>query len=105
LAATVAVYNPPVKWTLYGASYWLGTAVLGPAPGVTPSAATVERVSLSAGRAVLVRQLLGNAALAVGLAVVGYAVVRATVAGYRRHTVADSQPSPRSEGVEPQTDE
>jgi len=98
LAATVAVYNPPVKWTIYGASYWLGTAALGPAPGVTPSAATLERVSLSAGRAVLVRQLLGNALLAVGLAAVGYVVVRAAVVGYRRRNTPDgSQTHPQPE--------
>ncbi len=107
LAATLVVYNPPVKWTIYGASYWLGTAVLGPAPGVTPSPAALERVSLSAGRAVLVRQLFGNAVVAVGLAAVGYLVVRGSVAGYRRRRDAgdDSQPSPRSEGTDPYADE
>ena len=107
LAATLVVYNPPVKWTIYGASYWLGTVVLGPVPGVTPSTEALERVSLSAGRAVLVRQLFGNAVLAVVLAAVGCLVVRAAVVGYRRRRDAadNSQASPRSEGADPHTEE
>lgn len=102
LAATLVVFNPPVKWTIYGVSYWLGTVVLGPAPGVAPSAEVLQRVSLSAGRAVLVRQLLGNAVVAVVLAAVGYVVVRAAVVGYRRRydEADDSRASHPSEGVD-----
>lgn len=84
LAAVLVVYSPPVKFALYGASYWVGTALLGPAPGVSPSPATLATLSPAVGWAVLVRQLLGNGLLAVGLAVVGYAAVRLAVVGYRR---------------------
>lgn len=107
LAATLVVFNPPVKWTIYGASYWLGTVVLGPAPGVAPSAEVLQRVSLSAGRAVLVRQLLGNAVVAVVLAAVGYVVVRAAVVGYRRRydEADDSRASHPSEGIDSHGDE
>ncbi|MEZ3145161.1 DUF2062 domain-containing protein [Halobaculum sp. MBLA0143] len=84
LAAVLVVYSPPVKFALYGVSYWLGTTLLGPAPGVSPSPDALASLSPSVGRAVLVRHLLGNASVAVGLAVVGYAVVRLAVVGYRR---------------------
>ncbi|WP_049967685.1 DUF2062 domain-containing protein [Haloferax prahovense] len=69
LVATLVVFNPPVKWAVYGASFWLGSHLLGPVPG-----ASVADVSLSAGLDLLFRQLLGNTILAVALAVVGYAV-------------------------------
>lgn len=101
LAAVLVVYSPPVKFALYGVSYWLGATLLGPAPGVSPSPDALASLSPSVGQAVLVRQLLGNALLAVGLAVVGYAVVRLAVVGYRRRrdtttvaaTDADSTPT------------
>jgi len=69
LVATLVVFNPPVKWAVYGASFWLGSHLLGPVPG-----ASVADVSLSAGLDILFRQLVGNTILAVALAVVGYAV-------------------------------
>ncbi|MCO8265392.1 DUF2062 domain-containing protein [Haloferax sp. AB510] len=69
LVATLVVFNPPVKWAVYGASFWLGSHLLGPVPGTS-----VADVSLSAGLDILLRQLVGNTILAVVLAVVGYAV-------------------------------
>ncbi|MFK5604278.1 DUF2062 domain-containing protein [Haloferax volcanii] len=69
LVATLVVFNPPVKWAVYGASFWLGSHLLGPVPG-----ASVADVSLSSGLDILLRQLVGNTILAAVLAVVGYAV-------------------------------
>jgi uncharacterized protein (DUF2062 family) len=84
LVATLVVFNPPVKWAVYGVSYWVGVQLLGPVPGVSASPAVVRNVSLSAGSAVLARQLLGNLLVATVLAVVGFALVRVAVVGYRR---------------------
>ncbi len=62
----VVVFNPPVKWAVYGASFWLGSHLLGPVPG-----ASVADVSLSAGLDILFRQLVGNTILAAVLAASG----------------------------------
>ncbi|WP_411965822.1 DUF2062 domain-containing protein [Haloferax sp. YSMS24] len=70
LVSTLVIFNPPVKWAVYGASFWLGSYVLGPIPGVS-----VSDVSLDAGFDIVLRQLLGNTVLAVVMAVVGYVVV------------------------------
>ncbi|WP_396611984.1 DUF2062 domain-containing protein [Haloferax sp. S1W] len=69
LVASLVVFNPPVKWAVYGASFWLGSFLLGPIPG-----ASVSDVSLNAGFDIVLRQLLGNAILAVALAALGYVV-------------------------------
>lgn len=81
LAASLVVFNPVVKWSVYGASFWLGTRLLGPVPGVS-ARPSLSEFTLDAGRAVLVRHLLGNALLAVLFAVLGYLVVRALLRGY-----------------------
>ncbi|KAB1198473.1 MULTISPECIES: DUF2062 domain-containing protein [Haloferax] len=70
LVSTIVIFNPPVKWGVYGASFWLGSYILGPVPGVS-----VSDVSLDSGFDILFRQLLGNTILAVVMAVVGYVVV------------------------------
>lgn len=70
LVSTLVIFNPPVKWAVYGASFWLGSYILGPIPGVS-----VSDVSLDAGFDIVLRQLLGNTMLAVAMAVVGYVVV------------------------------
>jgi uncharacterized protein (DUF2062 family) len=67
LFASVVVLNPVVKWGVYGASYSLGSFLLGPAPGVS-----FEGVSLSAGPDILARLWLGNLILAVVFAAVAY---------------------------------
>jgi len=67
MLASVVVFNPVVKWGVYGASYSLGTVLLGPAPGVSFSG-----VSLSAGPDILARLWLGNLILALLFATVGY---------------------------------
>lgn len=77
LFASVIVFNPVVKWGVYGASFALGTTILGPAPGVTRSA-----VSLSAGPEVVVRLLVGNLILAVIATVVAYVVAFRLVSAY-----------------------
>jgi len=77
--ASVVVFNPVVKWGVYGASYSLGTALLGPAPGVSFSS-----LSLSAGPHILARLWLGNLILAVIAAVVGYVVGLRLVNEFRR---------------------
>ncbi|KAB1187808.1 MULTISPECIES: DUF2062 domain-containing protein [Haloferax] len=70
LVSTLVIFNPPVKWAVYGASFWVGSYILGPIPGVS-----VSDVSLDAGFDILFRQLLGNTILAVVLAALGYVVV------------------------------
>ncbi|ELZ96749.1 hypothetical protein C440_03208 [Haloferax mucosum ATCC BAA-1512] len=77
LAATLVVFNPPVKWAVYGASFWLGSYLLGPVPGVSAA-----DVSLDAGFDIVLRQLLGNTVLAVVLAIVGYGLVLQLVSVY-----------------------
>jgi uncharacterized protein (DUF2062 family) len=67
LLASVMVLNPLAKGTVYILIFGIGTVILGPVPGVSPS-----DVSLSAGTDVLTRLLVGNLLFAAGLAVVGY---------------------------------
>jgi hypothetical protein len=80
LAASIVVFNPFVKWAVYGASFWLGQRLLGPVPGEALSGLT-----LSAGADILVRQLLGNLLLALALSALGYFAVRALVRYHRRN--------------------
>jgi len=77
LFASVIVFNPVVKWGVYGSSFALGTTILGPVPGVTRSA-----VSLSAGPEVVVRLLVGNLILAVIATIVAYVVAFRLVSSY-----------------------
>lgn len=79
LFASVLVLNPAVKWGVYGASFWLGSILLGPVGGVTRS-----DLSLSAGPDIIVRLLVGNLILAVVFTVVGYVVAYRLTAAYRR---------------------
>ena len=78
LVSTLVIFNPPVKWAVYGASFWLGSSILGPVPGVS-----VSDVSLDAGFGIVLRQLLGNTILAAVMAVVGYVVVLQLTRVYR----------------------
>lgn len=77
LLAAVMVLNPLAKGTVYILSFGIGSAILGPIPGVSAS-----DVSLSAGADVLTRLLVGNVLFAAGLAAVGYGM-----ALYGVHTV------------------
>ena len=77
MAASVIVFNPAVKWGVYAGSFALGTTLLGPVPGVTPTT-----VSLSAGPQILTRLLVGNLILAVVVAAVSYAVCLRLVVAY-----------------------
>lgn len=79
LFASVIVLNPAVKWGVYGASFWLGTELLGPVSGIT----TTE-ISLSAGPAIAVRLLVGNLILAVVFTVVAYLGAYRLTVEYRR---------------------
>lgn len=79
LVASLAVFNPPVKFAIYGASFWVGQRLLGPVPGEPLTSPT-----LAAGTDILVRQLLGNVLLAGLLAIGGYLAVRWLVESYRR---------------------
>lgn len=83
LFASVVVLNPPVKWGVYAASFSLGTALLGPVPGVT-----LSDVSLAAGPAIVLRLLVGNLVIAVVCAAVGYVAALRLVRAYRRRDVA-----------------
>ncbi len=77
--ASVIVFNPVVKWGVYGTSFALGTAILGPVPGVTPAS-----VSLSAGPAIVARLVLGNVILALVAAAVSYVAAHRVVVAYER---------------------
>lgn len=79
LFASVLVLNPAVKWGVYGASFWLGSVLLGPVEGVTRS-----DISLSAGPEIVTRLLVGNLILAMVFTIVGYAVAYRLTAAYRR---------------------
>ncbi|MFO7927709.1 MAG: DUF2062 domain-containing protein [Halobacteriota archaeon] len=79
LFSSVIVLNPPVKWGVYGSSFWLGSLLLGPVGGVSRS-----DISLSAAPEVVVRLLLGNFILAVVFTAVGYVVAYRLTAAYRR---------------------
>ncbi len=80
--ASVIVFNPVVKWGVYGTSFTLGTVILGPVPGVSPSS-----VSLSAGPAIVTRLVVGNLILAVAAAGASYVVSHRIVAAYERREV------------------
>ena len=82
LFASVIVFNPVVKWGVYGTSFALGTTILGPVPGVTRSA-----VSLSAGPEVVARLLVGNLILAVIATAIAYVVAFRLVSSYDHTTI------------------
>lgn len=92
LLAALVVYNPAVKWAVYAVSYPVGAAVLGPVAGVSPSDVSAS-ISFATAESVLVRQLLGNAVLAVVLALLGYAVVLVVARWYREHETDDATPA------------
>lgn len=81
LFASVLVLNPVVKWGVYGASFWLGSAILGPVVGVSRS-----DLSLSAGPDIVARILVGNLILAVVFTLVGYVFAYRLTAAYRRRS-------------------
>lgn len=89
LLAAIVIFNPLVKWSIYVASFWVGTLLLGPVPGVEFS--DVSELSLSAGSDILVRQLLGNFLLAGILAIVGYFVVIQLLYYHQRRSQAGSE--------------
>lgn len=70
LFGSILVFNPPVKWGVYVASFALGTALLGPVDGVS-----MTDISLDAGSGFFARLLLGNLILGVVAALVSYVVV------------------------------
>lgn len=80
LFASVIVLNPVVKWGVYGASYWLGTRLLGPV------SVSVTDVSLSAGPEIVRRLLVGNLLLAVAFTAVGYVLAYRLTVEYRRRS-------------------
>lgn len=83
LFASVIVFNPAVKWGVYGASYALGVLLLGPVAGMS-----VSEVSLTAAPAVVYRLVLGNTILAIVAAVPSYFIALRTVERYRESDVS-----------------
>ena len=79
LFASVLVLNPVVKWGVYAASFWLGSLILGPPPGVTTT-----DISFSAGPEIVTRLLVGNLVLTVVFTVVGYVAVLRLVKSFRK---------------------
>lgn len=82
LFVPVVLLNPVAKWGVYGASFWLGSRLLGPAGAVT-----LSDVSFSGSREIVVRLLVGNVVLAVVFAGVGYVVVHRLVREYRQREI------------------
>lgn len=82
LVAAVLVMNPPAKWAVYAASYWLGARILGPLPD-----ASVSELSVDVGPQVLVRLLLGNLLIAAIVAAVGYVLALRVVRRLQRERV------------------
>jgi uncharacterized protein (DUF2062 family) len=80
LSAAAVILNPLVKGVVYAASFALGTALLGPVPGMFSG-----RLSLSTGPQVLVRLLVGNLVLSACLAAAGYVLARYGVRAVRRY--------------------
>jgi uncharacterized protein (DUF2062 family) len=91
LFGSVLVFNPAVKWGVYGASFWLGSLVLGPVTGVS-----LTSISLSAGPEVVIRLLVGNLILAIVAAICGYFVVYRLAVAYHRRGIdlTDLVPEP-----------
>jgi len=79
LFASMVVLNPVVKWGVYGASYSIGSHLLGPTETVS-----FDSASLSLGEDVLARLWLGNLILATLFGLVAYAVGLRIVRGFRR---------------------
>jgi uncharacterized protein (DUF2062 family) len=82
LFASVLVLNPIAKWGVYAASFWLGTLLLGPVPGVTRS-----DISFSAGSEIVTRLLIGNLILAVVFTALSYLLALRLVREYRRRDI------------------
>jgi uncharacterized protein (DUF2062 family) len=84
LLAAIVIFNPVVKWSIYGASFWLGTRLLGPVSGVSLSEPPPLELSFTAGPDIVLRHLLGNFIFAIVLAVLGYVIVLRLVRIYLR---------------------
>jgi uncharacterized protein (DUF2062 family) len=78
LVASAVVFNPVVKWGVYGLSVGLGFFLLGPVEGVSMS-----EVSLAAAPEVVIRLVVGNTILAIVAAVPSYFVAHRVVDSYR----------------------
>ena len=83
LFASVLVLNPVVKWGVYAASFWLGSLLLGPVPGVA-----MADVSMSAAPEVVVRLLVGNVILAVVFTAIAYVLALRFAASHQRRRAA-----------------
>lgn len=79
LFASVIVLNPVVKWGVYGASFWLGSYILGPVEGVVSA-----DVSFAAAPEIVIRLLVGNLLLAVVFTMIAYVVAYRLTMEYRR---------------------
>ena len=71
LVAVLVVLNPPVKWAIYAAGFWLGSRLLGPVPGGIAAA-----LSPSTAPEVFLRLVVGTAIVAAGCALAGYLAAR-----------------------------
>lgn len=72
LVAALIVMNPPVKWAIYAAGFWLGSRLLGPVPGVSVTEFSLADLSLSVGPEVFLRVLFGSVIIAAVCGGVGY---------------------------------
>ncbi|MFD1641075.1 DUF2062 domain-containing protein [Halohasta litorea] len=72
LLAVLVIMNPPVKWAIYAAGFWLGSRLLGPVPGISVTEFSIADLSLSVGPEVFIRVFVGSFCLAAVIAVVSY---------------------------------
>ena len=72
LVSVVVIMNPPVKWGIYAAGFWLGVRLLGPVPGVSVAEFSVADLSLSVGPEMLIRVMLGSVIISAVIGFVGY---------------------------------
>jgi len=72
LLVVLVIMNPPVKWVIYAASFWLGSRLLGPVPGISVAEFSIADLSLSVGPEVFVRVFLGSFCIAAVIAAVSY---------------------------------
>lgn len=79
-SSAIGVMNPVVKVGVYVVSFLVGVQLFGPVPGITSA-----DVAIDAGAAVLLRLLVGNAILAIVLAVLGYGIALLTVRKVRQY--------------------
>ena len=87
LLSVIVIMNPPVKWAIYAAGFWLGTRLLGPVAGVSVTEFSVADLSLSVGPDVLVRVFVGSVVISGVVGLAGYVLALRFIAELNRREV------------------